>query len=162
MKYQIRDFQNNDSGLINKISLIAFSQYKNSYTGWLTFSKKIANMSSLAEQAELIIATVDEKIAGAVAYVPPGKIKNIFPTEWAIIRMLVVDPNYRGLGIGKALTTECIQRAIRDTAPIIGLHTSPMMDIALEMYLRMGFQFEQEVSPIHGVPYNIYIKRLTR
>lgn len=160
MRYQLRDFQNNDIESVNNVALIAFTQYKNSYTDWPTFSKKIANMSSLAEQAELIVATVDGKIAGAVAYVPPGKVKSIFPTEWAVMRMLVVDPNYRGLVIGKALTTDCIERAIRDTAPIIGLHTSPIMEIALQMYLRMGFQFEQEATPIHGVPYNIYVKRL--
>ncbi len=34
------------------------------------------------------------------------------------------------------------------------------MKIALSMYLRMGFKFEQEVSPICGAPYNIYIKHL--
>lgn len=158
MKYQIRNFQKNDVELVNKVALIAFTQYENCYTDWPTFSKRIATMSSLAEQAELIVATVDEKIAGAVAYIPPGKIKGFFPVEWAVIRMLVVDPSYRDLGIGKTLTIDCIQRAICDTAPIIGLHTSPIMKIALQMYLRMGFQFHQEVIPIHGVPYNIYVK----
>jgi len=159
MPHQIRDFQINDIESVNKVALLAFSQYKNSYTDWPTLSKKIANMASLAEQSELRVAIVDGIITGAVAYVAPGKPKDFFPAEWAVIRMLVVDPNYRGLGIGKALTTDCLQRALRDTAPLIGLHTSPIMKIALQMYLRMGFRFTQKVTPIHGVPYNIYVKR---
>lgn len=161
MQYKLRDFQLADSHDVNRISLAAFSQYKDYYTNWPALSNKIANMTLLAEQAEIIVATLDNKIIGAVGYVPPAKPKLLFPLEWPVIRMLVVDPYYRGLGIGKSLTEECIQRAMRDTASLIALHTSPMMEIALGMYLRMGFVFERETSPIHGVPYNIYIKQLT-
>ena len=75
--------------------------------------------------------------------------------------MLVVDPDYRGIGIGKSLTEECINRAKRDNSPLIALHTSPIMEIALNMYLRMGFIFEKATSPIYDVPYNIYTKRLS-
>jgi ribosomal protein S18 acetylase RimI-like enzyme len=74
--------------------------------------------------------------------------------------MLIVDPKYKGLGIGKSLTEKCLEYAARDLAPFISLYTSPMMKTALSMYLRMGFKFEQEISPICGVPHNIYIKHL--
>lgn len=160
MKYQLRDYCPTDSKFINNIALSAFEQYKNQYSDWQTFSNKISNMSSLAEHAELIVATIDDNIIGAVAYVPPGKPKGFFPLEWPVIRMLVVNPDYRGIGIGKSLTEECINRAKRDVSPLIALHTSPIMEIALSMYLRMGFVFEQKAAPIHAVPYNIYIKRL--
>ena len=61
-----------------------------------------------------------------------------------------------GHGIGRALTEECIRRAERDDAPAIALHTSPIMEVALPMYLRMGFEFVRAVTPIHGVPYGVY------
>lgn len=159
LKYEIRDYQLEDSEMVNHIALKAFAQYENNYSDWPLFSKKIANMASLAEESELIVSTIDKKVVGAVVYVPPGKEKNIFPVEWPVIRMLVVDPSYRGLGIGKALTNECISRALRDHAPLIALHTSPIMEVALQMYLRMGFEFERELMPIHGVPYNMYVNR---
>lgn len=70
--------------------------------------------------------------------------------------MLVVDPIFRGLGIGSLLTKECIRRAIRDGAPVIALHTSHIMKVALPMYKRLGFQLEREAPSIHGVAYGVY------
>ena len=75
--------------------------------------------------------------------------------------MLVVAPLSRGVGIGRALTEECIRRARRDRAPLIALHTTPIMKVALPMYERMGFNHQREAPPIFGVPYDIYVKRLT-
>jgi ribosomal protein S18 acetylase RimI-like enzyme len=157
--YKLRDFQSTDAETINHIALSAFKQYEKHYSDWPRFSKNIANMAALAEYAELIVATVSNKIVGAVAYAPPGKPKQLFPIEWPIIRMLVVDSAFRGTGIGKSLTEACINRALRDTSPLIALHTSPIMKVALSMYLKMGFIFQQETSPIYGVPYGIYIKK---
>jgi ribosomal protein S18 acetylase RimI-like enzyme len=67
----------------------------------------------------------------------------------------------RGLGIGRALTEECISRAGRDGASIIALDTTPIMAVALAMYERMGFEFTATAPTIHGVPYGIYVKRLS-
>ena len=74
--------------------------------------------------------------------------------------MLVVDPEFRGKGIGRALSKECIARAKRDGSPIIALHTSPIMTVALPMYLRMGFVKAYDAPPIFGVAYAVYTKSL--
>ena len=98
---------------------------------------------------------------GAVGYVPPSAPKAAhFKPEWPIIRMLVVDPGARGLGAGRALTEACIARARRDRAGEIALHTSPIMTVALPMYLRMGFVRVRDAPPLFGVPYAIYVKAL--
>ena len=76
--------------------------------------------------------------------------------------MLVVDPAARGLGTGRALTEACVARARRDHAPEIALHTSPIMTVALPMYLRMGFVRVRDAPPLFGVPYAIYMKSLER
>ena len=162
MVFRIRNFNTNDSSDVNRIALLAFNQYQQYYKNWEHISKNITNMSALSDQAELIVATSDDVIIGAVVYIPPGKPKNLFPTEWPVIRMLVVDPSYRGNGIGKALTQECILRAKRDASPLIALHTSPIMKIALKMYLDMGFVFERKVTPLYDVPYNIYVMHFSR
>jgi len=73
-------------------------------------SRGVANMTSLAESAEVVVASVGGIIVGAVAYVGTGKVKaGIFKVEWPIIRMLVVKPDARGQGIGRALTEECVK-----------------------------------------------------
>jgi GNAT superfamily N-acetyltransferase len=74
--------------------------------------------------------------------------------------MLVVDPVERGKGLGHALTSECIKRAQRDRSPIIALHTSAIMAVALPMYLRMGFTKAYDAPLIFGVPYAVYTKAL--
>jgi ribosomal protein S18 acetylase RimI-like enzyme len=160
IQYQLRSFQTADSDQVNRVALAAYNQYQAFYNDWEVMVGIVSNMSSLAKDAEIIVAFIEDKIVGAVAYVPPGIDKSLFLREWSVIRMLAVDPEYRGQGIGKALAEECIRRAIRDGSDIIALHTSPIMNIALEMYLRLGFQFECEISPIQGVAYGIYVKHL--
>jgi ribosomal protein S18 acetylase RimI-like enzyme len=78
-----------------------------------------------------------------------------------IIRMLVVEPAFRGLGVGRALTEECMNRAQRDGATCIALHTTPIMRVALPMYERMGFELQSDAPSIFGVPYAVYLKQLS-
>jgi hypothetical protein len=52
------------------------------------------------------------------------------------------------------------RRHARKPRRIIGLHTTPIMTVALPMYLRMGFKLHNEAPPICGVPYAIYTMTL--
>ncbi|MBV8839008.1 MAG: GNAT family N-acetyltransferase, partial [Alphaproteobacteria bacterium] len=130
---------------------------------WQEFAKRVGAMASLTESgAEIIVASSEDgSVAGAVAYFGPGAPKEEpFDPAWALIRMAVVDPVARGHGLGRLLTEECIRRARRDGAAVIALHTSPIMQVALGMYLRLGFVLLRQVPPRFGVPYRIYLKRL--
>ncbi len=121
----------------------------------------LEKMSDMAARAEIIVAEHEGRVIGAVGYVAPSAPKAAhFKPEWPIIRMLVVDPDARGLGAGRALTEACIARARRDRAGEIALHTSSIMTVALPMYLRMGFVRVREAPPLFGVPYAIYVKAL--
>ena len=161
MEYQLRAFCSNDGVAVNQIALAAFEEYRHQYDDWDAFSRIIGNMASLHEVGELIVATVREQIVGAVVYVGPGVEKGpYFSAEWPIMRMLVVSPRYRGHGIGRSLAGECIRRANRDGAPLIALHTTPIMTVALPMYERLGFKCQKETPKIFGVPYRVYVKEL--
>ena len=74
--------------------------------------------------------------------------------------MLAVSPKYRGQGIGRQLTKECIQRAKRDQAEVIGLHTSELMVTARRMYEKLGFQQDTELPRNFGIRYWRYILKL--
>jgi ribosomal protein S18 acetylase RimI-like enzyme len=79
---------------------------------------------------------------GCVTYVAPNTspvTRQGLPVEWAVIRLLAVDPNARGLGLGRRLTEECISRARTDGASVVGLHTVVEMAIAQGLYERLGF-----------------------
>lgn len=161
MNYHLSEFTQSDAEAINKLAISAFQQYQHEYEDWTAFSSRLGKMATMAEYAELIVATVDGRIAGAVTYVGPGKEKApFFSKEWPILRMLVVAPQFRGLGIGRALAQECIRRAVRDNAPLIALHTSHIMKVALSLYARMGFRYVREAPDICGVPYGVYVLAL--
>jgi ribosomal protein S18 acetylase RimI-like enzyme len=159
--YAIRDFATADTDAVNAVALAAFEQFRVQYSDWPEFAKTIGVTANLADGGELIVATRDGRIVGAVAYMGASAPKpEMFDPAWPVIRMLVVDPAERGHGVGRMLTDECIQRARRDGAREIALHTSPIMQAALTLYLRSGFVMVRQCPPIFGVPYRIYLKHL--
>lgn len=158
----IRDYCEGDRDRVNEVALAAFAQFRSRYDDWSAMAAGIGNMALLAQKGEVIVAEHDGAVIGAVAYIPPHAAKaDYFDPAWPIIRMLVVDPRARGLGAGRALTNACIARAQRDSSPVIALHTSPIMTVALPMYLRLGFEKLRNTPPIHGVDYAVYLKRLS-
>jgi len=157
MDVVLREFKTTDTEELNSTVIKAFNQYSSQFNEWEIFSKRIGSMSSLANESEIIIAELDNHVSGAVAYYAPGRdTTDYFPEQWASIRMLVVDPSYRGKGLGRALMDESIHRARKDSAQAIGLHTSSIMEVALSMYLRLGFKKIKSIPDIHGVPYSLY------
>jgi GNAT superfamily N-acetyltransferase len=159
--FKLRDFSADDTAALNRVAVAAFAQFKDAYSDWPAMERGVSQMSQLSQVGEIIVAELDHRVVGGVGYVGPGKPKAaFFDPRWPVIRMLVVDPHARGHGLGRALTEECIRRARRDNAPVIALHTTPIMSVALPMYLRMGFQLRGEAPPIHGVPYAVYTMAL--
>ena len=158
---RLRDYQNSDADNLNRIAVSAFDQFRNHYSDWPAMRAGLSKTSDLGVSGEVIIAELQGAFAGAVAYFGPDSQKAaFFDQRWPIIRMLVVDPAFRGKGIGRALSEECIARARRDGSPIIALHTSPIMSVALPMYLKMGFVKAHDAPPIFGVAYAVYTKAL--
>ena len=158
---QLRDYEHGDAENLNRIAVAAFDQFRDHYGDWPAMLAGLSKTSDLSASGEVIIAELQHKPAGAVAYFGPSSQKAaFFDQRWPIIRMLVVDPACRGKGIGRALSDACIARAKRDGSPIIALHTSPVMSVALPMYLRMGFVKAYDAPPIFGVAYAVYTKAL--
>jgi GNAT superfamily N-acetyltransferase len=157
----LRDYQPRDADAIGRVALAAFAQFQSHYSDWPAMAQKVARMAELSNAGEIIVAEDDGRIVGGVAYIGPRQPKAaFFDPAWPVIRMLVVDPSARGKGLGHALTEECLRRAERDQAAVIALHTTPIMTVALPMYLRMGFAKVRDAPDIFGVPYAVYTKAL--
>jgi GNAT superfamily N-acetyltransferase len=77
-------------------------------------------------------------------------------TDASGIRLLAVDPDSRGGGIGKALTNACIQLARDKGHSQVILHTTQAMQVAWGLYVKLGFSrspdldFDQEGLPVFG------------
>ncbi len=161
MTFQLRAYRAGDSAIVDQIAIAAFSEFNENDGEWPTRERTPQRASSLATAGEMIVASMQDDIAGCVTYVSPGLEKQEwFDREWAVIRMLAVRPECRGLGVGKALTEECVRRARRDGAAIIALHTSRLLHVAVAMYERMGFSFLRESNTHGGVSYGIWVKPL--
>ncbi|MBT8256458.1 MAG: GNAT family N-acetyltransferase [Bacteroidia bacterium] len=71
-------------------------------------------------------------------------------------RLLAIDPKFRGKGLAKLLTQECIDRAQEDGNSEVIIHTTGAMQIAWKMYEKFGFErspdldFLQQDLPVYG------------
>ncbi|MFC4932161.1 GNAT family N-acetyltransferase [Massilia sp. GCM10023247] len=156
----VRPYAASDREAVNRIARAAFAEYAGAYEDWPSFIEGIGQMAALAAGGDLLVATHDGELAGAVVHVGPGRPRSpVFPEEWSVIRMLVVAPGQRGLGIGGQLVAACLDCARRADAPAVGLHTSPLMASALRLYTAIGFRRDGDLPPIRGVPYGRYVLR---
>jgi GNAT superfamily N-acetyltransferase/quercetin dioxygenase-like cupin family protein len=109
-----------------------------------------------AAEAELLVATVPAggRVLGTVTFVPDGgplgEIARPSETEF---RMLAVDPDAQGHGVGKAL----LRRVLADSADrgneAVVCSSLPTMRAAHRIYAQLGFRRmpERDWSPVPGV-----------
>jgi ribosomal protein S18 acetylase RimI-like enzyme len=160
---EVRAAKPSERAAVDTLAVEAWEILRPGYdpSSWDGLLRSVGQMSKLAADGQLLVAVDGESVCGAVAYMPPGRSNpKIFPGTWPSIRMLVVAPARRGHGIGRKLTEACIEHARRDQASCIGLHTSPIMSVALPMYLRMGFVRDADLPSIAGAPYARYVLEL--
>lgn len=159
--FLIRDYYPGDAGEINALAVQAFAQYAHFYDDWPAVRDKLGKMSALAEFGDLFVAERDGRLLGAVVYLRPGAARaDIFRSEWAVMRLLVVAPDARSQGLGRALAEICLTCARMDGADILALHTSSIMPEALRLYQRLGFQWSHAVPSLHGVAYDVHTLRV--
>lgn len=131
---------------LEKIALMlkaAYGQYRGSLPAdvWEHYLEDIMNVRGRYSGSQLIVAEMDERLAGSVTmYLPDHPLQREgWPAGWAGIRLLAVHPDYRNKGIGRALMEECLRRCRKAGIKTVGLHTTEMMAVARRMYEKMGF-----------------------
>lgn len=137
---------------------------------WKRYLADIVDVEGRSAVSELLVAEVGGSIVGCVSYYPPGldvsypsdSFSEPWPSSWAAIRLLAVDPDARGAGVGRILTRACIARARAEGAAAVGLHTTPFMDVARAMYERMGFERAPayDFQPAEGIVVEAYVLSL--
>ena len=105
---------------------------------WRAYARDIEAVRGRLGHSSLIVCRADGRLAGAVTFYPPGS-GPWWPRDWAGFRLLAVDPQRRGRGVGRALVDETIARADALGAAALGIHTTPWMRAAMALYDSMGF-----------------------
>jgi ribosomal protein S18 acetylase RimI-like enzyme len=165
MPYTIRKAMPPDYAAINKLCVEAYMEFEPlvGAANWQLMQEVLSKASDLSDIGEFILAENNQQLLGVIVYIPPGNSDGMtIPAEWASIRMLAVSPLYRGKGIGKKLTQECVDSARRDKPEAIGLTTGDMMRIAQPMYERMGFKKDAELGSRMGVKHARYVLMLNQ
>jgi ribosomal protein S18 acetylase RimI-like enzyme len=137
-------------GSARRVLRTAYSEYESAFPAenWTPYLKDILDLEGRSDASELLVAERDGEIVACVSYFPPGSkasypsdsFSERWPDDWSAIRLLAVDPEARGSGVGRRLTDACIERARAHGVPALGLHTTAPMAIARAMYERMGFE----------------------
>jgi ribosomal protein S18 acetylase RimI-like enzyme len=167
----IRDALSQEHDRVALLAVGAYQEYSQSLSedNWEIIRTNLSNIGEVAKVGKLIVATHDDsgqdseqsELIGAVIYCPPGQSDSkIFQSEWASLKMLSVDVRHRGRGVGAQLCRECIDRARRDNAEVIALHTSELMLAARGMYAKLGFELDIELPPRLGLRYWRYVMEL--
>ena len=65
-------------------------------------------------------------------------------------RLLAVSPDFRGLGIGKLLSLECINKARSANLRQVIIHSTKAMPAAWKMYEKLSFIRSEDLDFIQG------------
>jgi ribosomal protein S18 acetylase RimI-like enzyme len=154
----IRNSRPSDRDRIEAVTLSAYHEYAASMPAyWEGYRANILATLSTAAAAEQIVAEQNNRIVGAVLLYPAGgAIVNPGNPQITLsrqeVRLLAVDPAARGQGIGAALMNECIRRVRDSGTRVLTLHTTDLMQAAMRLYERLGFQRDRELDfePVPG------------
>jgi ribosomal protein S18 acetylase RimI-like enzyme len=124
------------------------------------YAPQLADVEGRASRSELLVVRdAAGRVVGSVALVLEGDFGNVIASDdEAAFRMLVVDPEVQGRGVGRLLVSECLDRARAAGKRRMVLSTDPLMTAAHRLYERLGFTRvpERDWSPVPGVDLMVY------
>ncbi len=151
MTTEIRQALPEEYDAVGELTVAAYSQ-----DGFVRgeYAMTLRAAADRAAKAELWVAADESGLLGTVTYCPPGSVyREIGLDHEGEFRMLGVAGRARGLGIGTALTSHCIERTRELGLPRIVLSSAVAMTAAHRIYERLGFTRlpERDWAPIPGL-----------
>ena len=140
---EIRTILASDYAAVGEATARAFREYWTPDSpGWEAYLARIADVESRTERAIVLVAVDRGIIAGSVTLELDSRIspagEPLAPDE-AHVRMLGVIPEHRGRGIARRLMLACIDTARRNGKLVMTLDTDPLMTVAQQLYVKLGF-----------------------
>jgi predicted N-acetyltransferase YhbS len=139
----IRHAAHHEISEIEDVCVAAYAEYHDEapvsvFEGYID---DLRRLSDHWHEAEVLVAEVGGRIGGSVLFYADASTEGLgLPQGWSGFRKLAVHPRLRGRGIGRSLTQRCIDRARRQHAPTVGIHTVSFMRAARRIYEKMGFR----------------------
>ena len=75
---RLKDYEDADAENLNRLAVSAYEQFRHHYEDWPAMLAGLSKTSALSASGELIVAELESKLAGAVAYFGPNSQKAAF------------------------------------------------------------------------------------
>lgn len=142
---RIRDAMELDREAILEVMLEAYEQYRTVLPSarWEPYRESIRASVDGDNPAARLVAELAGKVVGSVQLFLSSEAAYGMPEleiQSPIIRFLSVSPAVRGRGIATLLIRESARRSLALGAATLHLHTSDMMESAVRLYERLGFE----------------------
>ena len=158
--YTVRKAKPVEFEAVGQLMVEAYSQLEGFPKAWQqpTYYQLLADVGAFTKNpaTELLVAVSSEdKIVGAVVYFSAMQYYGSGGTATkeanaSGFRLLAVDAQTRGQGIGKLLTRECIRKAKEKQHSHLMIHTTMAMLTAWKMYEKLGFSRAEELDFMQG------------
>lgn len=139
-RMRIRPLVPADSSRVGQLTLAGYDRY-----GRIDgpYRDQLADpLQRLDRCTALLVAELDGEVVGTVTFVLPGDGEwegRAEPEGDAGFRILAVDPQVEGQGVGRALVGACVDLARQHGRRRLVIVTMAWMDRAQRMYARLGF-----------------------
>lgn len=143
--FTIRPILPSDYPAIGRITLDAYEGNRDHLDA--DYRHELEDVARRAGVCTVLVAVgPDGTLLGGVTYVPgpDNPMSELEKDGEAGIRMLAVDPAAQGLGVGRALTLACLERARREGRSGMALYTRPANVPAQRLYESLGFVRDPE------------------
>ncbi|KAF2333806.1 GNAT family N-acetyltransferase [Flavobacterium daemonense] len=158
--YNIRNANPSEFEEIGKLLIRVYSALEgfpkeNEQPNYYKMLANIGDFTKLLETELLVAVDENNKIAGAVVYFNDMQFYGSGGTatqekDSAGFRLLGVDFEARGQGIGKLLTLKCVQKASENNRKQIIIHSTLAMKTAWKMYENIGFKRSEDLDFMQG------------
>ncbi|MGE6575834.1 GNAT family N-acetyltransferase [Paenibacillus xylanexedens] len=134
------------------ILVASYAEYRETFEQnerWEAYLKDIRESVVNPYLTQLWIAKIDDQIVGTVQLFETARkaYPNFeLPIDYPFIRLLGVDPKWRGHGIARELLQQCVESAKDMGKNTVYLYTGGQMVNAIRLYERFGFTEDEEFS----------------
>jgi GNAT superfamily N-acetyltransferase len=159
-EYEVRNARPDEFERVGRLMVQVYSQLdgfpkESEQPGYYKMLANVGDLTGKTETELLVAVSSEGEIAGGVVYFGDMKYYGSGGTATrelnsAGFRLLFVNPDIRGKGIGKLLTLECIRKAREIKRSQVIIHTTKAMQVAWKMYEKIGFRRSEDLDFMQG------------
>ncbi len=137
---EIREVRSDEYEAAGEVAVAGYADYYGDDLG--DYADRLRDVVSRTKDAVLLVAIEVDEIVGTVTYVGDSASSSAVELgdDEAMIRMLSVAPEHKRRGVGRRLSSACVERARAEGKRRVVLHADERMDASQRLYKGLGFR----------------------